>query len=441
MLKVNDNNGFVFHDSLSSKFDIHTSTQTYTPLEKTLRYDDNPFYITLHFRNFYHTVYEIYINRKLYQGYFLYDFTDFYTTVYIKPNDLKPYTDNYENAIFEVILKPKTYKRITYTPPTEDYNGVAFLSREYEELHHVELYDNGINIFYYDDFETNTIPPINFLAVFPRLKVGWHRVCVTGYTHNFDRYEYRVSTSDIKNNMIDVEYVDFRFTIRHGNYTLVPFIDYEILSPTKIYIKNLIKYPDTSELYIMYEGTIESILLTNGKIKSLRKRLFDSDLITTGYYQNMENTPYNELDIKPDRYNDEVYYKHMLITKYFNSELLNDCNNTEVYGDDWNDNMNSEFPQFIKNGYIIANYEQEYPQEDMPRIIIIPSPLPLNVMMIEHQAAIKRLQHEQLFISEFHGTINVNKRYNIEYEENGFKILNRFGNRAFSTIPINFIKK
>lgn len=30
---------------------------------------------------------------------------------------------------------------MSYLPPTEDYNGVAFLSREYEEFDHMEVYD------------------------------------------------------------------------------------------------------------------------------------------------------------------------------------------------------------------------------------------------------------------------------------------------------------
>ncbi len=438
-MKINHNNGMVFHDSLSSKFDIHTETATYSPLSKTLRYDDTPFYITLHFRNFYNNLYEIYIDRKLYQGYYIYDYTDWYVTIYLKPGDLKAYTDDYENSVFEVILKPKTYKRMSYLPPTEDYNGVAFLSREYEELDHMEVYDNGINIFYYDDFETNYIFPNKFLAILPRLRVGWHRICITGYTKTFDRYEYRKSTSDIVNNILEVKYIDFRFTIRHGNYTLIPFIDYEILSPTKIYIKNIIKYPNTSEFYILYEGLLEVIFLDNIN-KSLRKRLFDNDLLTTNYYKNMENTPYNELDIKPERYVDDVYYKHMMITKYYNSELLYSMNDTSIYGDEWNDSLLAEFPFLIENKYVQLSYNKEYPIEEMPRRIILPAPLPLNVMMIEHEAAINRLKFEQAFISEYHGTIDTSKRYNIE-QPNEYKIINRFANRAFSTIPINFIKK
>lgn len=41
---------------------------------------------------------------------------------------------------------------------------------------------NGINIFHYDDFETNYIFPNKFLVIFPRLRVGWHRIAITGYT-------------------------------------------------------------------------------------------------------------------------------------------------------------------------------------------------------------------------------------------------------------------
>lgn len=137
---------------------------------------------------------------------------------------------------------------------------------------------------------------------------------------------------------------------------------------------------------MLYEGHMESIFLNNIN-KSFRKKLFDTILINTGYYKNMENSSYTELDIKPERYVDDVFYKHMMITKYYNSELVYDMNDTSIYGEEWNDSLIAEFPFLIENGYVQLSYNKEYTIDELPRRIILPAPLPLNVMMIEHECS------------------------------------------------------
>lgn len=442
--KYNHTFNFVFDQRLNTKFQIRDTTKSHTPFSEVAEFEESPFYVTFTFRNYYNNLFELYVDRKLYHGFFLMDQSDYETTIYIATEDLVNYTDDYENSTYMVLLKPKTYKRIDYLAPTKDYNGVAFLSRDYTEFYNPEFYDNGINLVYGDDFEINNIPPINFMAIFPRLRVGWHRISMTAFTEDFKRSDVTKKKSDIVNNILEVNYIDYRFFIRCGNYTLIPYIDYEILSPTKIYIKNMTinTIPsDDTELRIIFEGSVDKYLL-DLSVKSLTKKLYDNEMLTTTYYTNITSGTINEINNKPPRYSDDVYYRHMMTTKYFNSELVVDCNETTKYGTDWNNNLMAEFPQFVNpDGRIQINLATPVAIDELPRIIEIPAKLPLNVIMAEHELAITRMKFENIFISKYHGTLDATLYYNSIIKDYKYKWLTRYANSAFSTIAINYLKQ
>ena len=448
------NDLYITEQTKFSEFDYNDNT-----LERKL--------VRLSFSNYMNNPFEIYIFNKLYQGTYITDHHNDYTTVYINISNILDYYDinmtQFQNIKGHVVLKNKDYYRMNYNNIDSSINGTLPISQEWYSIQNKLVFDNGF-LLRPSDYTVNSIYPSGLFCLWPKIKQKNHLVTITGnrgssaivnnkkYTvkiKNFTQTEIddkKTPNKYIYKNLMYTDYIDFRYNIYIGPYLLMEGFDYIILAPNLIeFIRPIGVYKDMIndeyiEIMISYEGEMEDWLLKIGNNKSYKYRLFNNDTFMAEYYETREDTSliYERTNVEninvPELYDDNIYRYNQMMTKYYSSEILFTAEKNNPYGDEFYNLLHTEFSEFVTkvdNDWVIqTNYQANV--KDAPRRIFWPERVNLNELIKKHVEVVKILQHE-------------NKTFQNEYELDDifyrYKVTGNFkGDLLLSpNIPVDYI--
>ena len=420
--------------------------------------------IKITFRNYMNNPFEIYFYGVLYQGTYLKDQSTKYTNVYINKKLLLDYYNikdaDLENIYGQIVKRSHSYKRVNYSNINCDYNGTLPISKDWFKLIGKRVLDNG---FYLKetDYRLNNIYPSGLLCLFPRRKMKYHNIAITGYSNSIkitsNRYHVKIKNftqDDLDNiksenkyiykNLYFTDYIDYRFNIFIGPYLLTENVDYKILAPNLIEflrpigVYNEEKGNEYIDIIIEYEGYLEEALKRIYKHKSFRYRFFNDEDLINELYKVKSNTVLTGIrDDKvncPVRYPILPYRMNMMLTKFYSSEIV--MGNSLDYGEEFYGLIKSEFPEFvtkIDDKYIIETTMELKDITDSPKINILPPYFNLNTLINGHILATKELVWQNKhFNREYSVNTNYLYRYNIP--------VNMKGDFTLSiNIPINYI--
>lgn len=396
---------------------------------------------------------EIYYKGVRYDDYKLVERKDDITTIYIKVAAFNWYYNrDLQSPDIEVIpylfviLRPEDYIEVDYVNIYSYYNGTLPLGSTYFNLRNKRMYNNGMRMKDNEDHTINNLPPRRLVVSFPKRKYKNHRYKCTGYLHD-DQYmkSYHLKYKNISNTEISnieynkyiykslfyIDYIDERFTIACGPYTLQLNKDYIIHSNTLIeFISPLYKYKedDINSDYIDIDIWCDELTPANVEVNkflayksSYKKRIFEEDFIRKGLY-NVRNdlvvlNSRDDLDC-PEYYREDLYRNNIYITKYLSTEVIL-TGVQDSYGNEWFDELQNEFPEAVITDTSIGTgvnivqdeiYDKTIPMnlDDPVRFITLPEPYPLNTLIDEDIVAKRKIIHDNL---DFVGN-RMNNEYN-----------------------------
>lgn len=358
---------------------------------------------------------EIFHNfRKFTESAVFYEYKAMTSTIYIKTSVFLKYygyesLDDIKDKYINIILRPDGSEETFMRNINVEYNGVMIPSERFYNCPNKLLYDDGYPITEYD-IEYNTLPPSNILAAYPQKKLLYHEINALmlprGYkpytksffvkyknltTQDFTDIGNKVPNKYISGDHMVVDYIDFTYLIKVGEYTLTENVDYVILSPKLIKFYR-IPIIDNSNDYIKitleFQGKEFDVLKQNAETKSILKKIYELPYFVDKY-NNKENTCLVDF-YYPDNYESKFNRNHQMLTKYFCTESVLRLDDLSDYGEQWKKNLQEEYPEYweIIDGEEVFTMTPEdvvpTTRFDIPRHVTLVQWTPLNDIIYNH---------------------------------------------------------
>lgn len=389
--------------------------KAYKSVNYTQHEPDRNKFMKISFINIRRLPIEIFHNfRKFTDVAVFYEYKGMTSIVYIKTDVfLKYYGYNSLNDLdgkyINIILRPDGSEETFMKNINAEYNGVMIPSKRFYNCVDKLLYDDGYPITEHD-IEYNTLPPSNMLVAYPQKKLLYHEInalmlprgykpytksffvkCKNLTAQDFTDVGNKVPNKFISGNHMVVDYIDFTYLIKVGEYTLTENVDYVILSPKliKFYRIPIIDNDnDYIKITLEFQGKEFDVLKQNAETKSILKKIYELPYFVDKY-NNKENTCLESF-YYPDNYESKFNRNHQMLTKYFCTESVVRLDDLSDYGEKWKKNLQDEYPEYWEtiNGEEVFTMTPEdvvpTSRFDIPRHVTLVQWTPLNDIIYNH---------------------------------------------------------
>ena len=358
---------------------------------------------------------EIFHNfRKFTDVAVFYEYKAMTSIIYIKADVFLKYynydsLEDLKDKYINIILRPDGSEETFMKNINLDYNGVMIPSERMYNCSNKLLYDDGYPITEYD-IEYNTLPPSNILAAFPQKKLLYHEINALmlpkGYkpykksffvkykgltSQDFTDVGNRVPNKFISGNHMVVDYIDFTYLLKVGEYTLTENVDYIILSSKLVKFFRIPIVDDSNEyikITLEFQGKEFEVLKQHAETKSIYKKIYELPYFVDKY-NNKENTCLENF-YYPDNYESKFNRNHQMLTKYFCTESVLRLDDLSDYGETWLKNLKMEYPEYWEtiDGQEVFTMTPEdvvpVSRLDVPRHVTLVQWTPLNDIIYNH---------------------------------------------------------